>query len=115
MLDAVYVDVKEEKRIVAIKPKAPFKPVFQVSTTREGSGVALVHEPDAGPQIADQPPPGGQEADRRFVFVVETGEGRTPRPESAPTRMYYKLIRYLILAPTRVLTGAGVHGASRCS
>ena len=63
MLDAVYVDVKEEKRIVAIKPKAPFKPVFQVSTTREGSGVALVHEPDAGPQIADQPPPGGQEAD----------------------------------------------------
>jgi site-specific DNA recombinase len=30
MLDAVYVDVKEEKRIVAIKPKAPFKPVFQV-------------------------------------------------------------------------------------
>jgi hypothetical protein len=62
MLDAVYVDVKEEKRIVAIKPKAPFKPVFQVSTTREGSGVALVHEPDAGPQIADQPPPCGQEA-----------------------------------------------------
>ena len=47
----------------AIKPKAPFRPVFQVATTREGSGVALVHDPDAKPQTADQPPPGGQEAD----------------------------------------------------
>ncbi len=63
MLDAVYVDAKDEKRIVAIKPKAPFKPVFQVATTREGSGVALVHDPDAEPQTADQPPPGGQGAD----------------------------------------------------
>ncbi|MDP2954273.1 MAG: recombinase family protein, partial [Chloroflexota bacterium] len=32
MLDAVYVDAKEEKRIVAIKPKPPFRPVFQVAT-----------------------------------------------------------------------------------
>jgi len=63
MLDAVYVDSKDEKRIVAIKPKAPFKPVFQVATTREGSGVSLVYDPDAEPQTADQPPPGGQEAD----------------------------------------------------
>ena len=63
ILDAVYVDAKDEKRIVAIKPKAPFKPVFQVATTREGSGVALVHDPDAEPQTADQPPPGGQEVD----------------------------------------------------
>jgi hypothetical protein len=63
MLDAVYVDTRDEKRIVAIKPKAPFKPVFQVASTREGSGVALVHDPDAKPQIANQPPPSGQEAD----------------------------------------------------
>ena len=63
MLDAVYVDGKDENRIVAIKPKAPFRPVFQVATTREGSGVVLVHEPNARPQIADQPPPGGHEAD----------------------------------------------------
>ena len=63
MLDAVYVDVKEEKRIVAIKPKAPFRPVFQVASTRAGSGVGLDHDPEAEPQIADQPPPGGQEAD----------------------------------------------------
>ncbi len=46
MLDAVYVDAKEEKRIVAIKPKAPFRPIFQVATTREGSRVHLVKEAD---------------------------------------------------------------------
>ena len=43
--------------IVAIKPKAPFKPVFEVATTREGSEVVLVHDPDAKPQIPSQPPP----------------------------------------------------------
>ena len=46
MLDAVYVDARDEKRIVAIKPKAPFKPVFQLATTREGSVVVLVHDPE---------------------------------------------------------------------
>ena len=46
MLDAVYVDAKEERRIVAIKPKAPFRPIFQVATTREGSGIHLVKEAD---------------------------------------------------------------------
>ena len=39
MLDAVYVDARDEKRIVALKPKPAFRPVFQVATTREGSGV----------------------------------------------------------------------------
>ena len=41
------------------KPKAPFKPVFGVATTREGSDVVLVHDPEAEPRIADQPPPHG--------------------------------------------------------
>ena len=45
MLDAVYVDAKQEKRIVAIKPKPPFRPVFQVAATKEGSGVILLNEP----------------------------------------------------------------------
>jgi site-specific DNA recombinase len=45
MLDAVYVDAKEEKRIVAIKPKPPFIPVFHVATTKERSGVILLKEP----------------------------------------------------------------------
>ncbi len=47
--------------IVAIKPKAPFKPVFEVATTREDSEVALVHDPDAEPWITDQPPSHGHE------------------------------------------------------
>ena len=62
MLDAVYVDSRENM-IVAVKPKAPFKPVFSVATTKEGSEVVLVHDPEANPQIADQPPPDGLEAD----------------------------------------------------
>jgi site-specific DNA recombinase len=45
MLDAVYVETKEEKRIVAIKPKPPFRPVFHVAATKEGSGVILLNEP----------------------------------------------------------------------
>jgi hypothetical protein len=45
MLDAVYVDAKDEKRIVAIKPKPPFRPILHVATTREGSGVTLLNEP----------------------------------------------------------------------
>jgi site-specific DNA recombinase len=45
MLDAVYVDTKEAGVIVAIKPKPPFRPVFQVATTREGSGVKIINEP----------------------------------------------------------------------
>ena len=49
--------------IVAVKPKAPFKPVFSVATTREGSEVVLVHDPEAEPRIAGQPPPHGHEAD----------------------------------------------------
>ena len=44
MLDAVYVDTVEEKSIVAIRPKPAFRPLFQIATTREGSGVVLYNE-----------------------------------------------------------------------
>ena len=37
MLDAVYIDAKQTKSIVAIRPKPPFKPIFQVAVTKEGS------------------------------------------------------------------------------
>ncbi len=66
MLDAVYVDTKEEKRIVAVRPKAPFKAVFQVATTRAGSGVVLVHDREGEPATANQPPPHGHEADAKL-------------------------------------------------
>mgnify|MGYP007027296887 CR=1 FL=1 len=52
MLEAVYVDAAEEKRIVAIKPKPAFRPVFQVATTREGSGVVLIQQ-DPQPDQAE--------------------------------------------------------------
>ena len=42
MLDAVYVDTKEEKAVVAIRPRPAFRPLFEIATTREGSNVALI-------------------------------------------------------------------------
>jgi site-specific DNA recombinase len=48
MLDAVYVDTVEEKAIVAIRPKPAFQALFQVATTKEGSGVVLYNEKASG-------------------------------------------------------------------
>jgi hypothetical protein len=59
MLDAVYVDAKKTKSIVAIRPKPPFKPVFQVAASREGSDIRILNEPLNGSSM----------------FLVETGEG----------------------------------------
>ncbi len=61
MLDAVYVDAKEESRIVAIKPRAPFKPIFQMATMKEGSGIVLVHERTDDDDDTNEPPPHGHE------------------------------------------------------
>jgi len=58
MLDAVYVDAKKTKSIVAIRPKPPFKPIFQVAVTKEGSQIHILNEPYQGSS----------------VFLVETGE-----------------------------------------
>ena len=44
MLEAVYVDTVEVKTIVALKPKPAFQALFQIATTREGSGVILYKE-----------------------------------------------------------------------
>ena len=67
MLDAVYFDTKKNKSIVAIRPKPPFKPVFQVAASKERSGIHIINEPYLGSS----------------VFVVEAGESRTPRPKEA--------------------------------
>ena len=56
MLDAVYWDTVEEKSIVTIRPKPPFRPLFEVATTREGSEVVLINEPPqtcTGTEAAD--------------------------------------------------------------
>jgi site-specific DNA recombinase len=44
MLDGVYVDLKGCKSVIAIKPKAPFRAVLQVASTRAGSGVSLMRK-----------------------------------------------------------------------
>ena len=52
MLDAVYVDTVEKKSVVAIRPKPAFRPIFEVATTRAGSGIALINQT---PQTQDEP------------------------------------------------------------
>jgi hypothetical protein len=44
MLEGVYVDPVEERAIVALKPKPAFQGLFQIATTKEGSGVVLYNE-----------------------------------------------------------------------
>lgn len=44
MLDAVYVDAKESKSVVAIRLKPPFRPVFQVAASRAGSDIRILNE-----------------------------------------------------------------------
>ena len=52
MLDAVYVETVEEKCIVAIRPKPAFQALFQIATTKKGSGVYLINEE---PPANDEP------------------------------------------------------------
>jgi len=67
MLDAVYFDAKQTKSVVAVRPKPPFRPIFRVAASREGSDIRIINEP----------------LDGSSVFLVETGESRTPRPKEA--------------------------------
>ncbi len=55
MLEAVYVDHKEAKAVVAIQPKPAFRAVFRVATTRADSGVILLKEPPDQAQEAPSP------------------------------------------------------------
>ena len=50
MLDAVYVDTVEDKSVVAIRPKPAFRPIFEVATTRAGSGIVLINETPPDPE-----------------------------------------------------------------
>ena len=45
MLEAVYVDTVEGKSVVAILPKPAFQPIFEIATSREDSGIALINHP----------------------------------------------------------------------
>ena len=50
MLDAVYIDIVEEKSVVAVRPKPAFRPIFEVATTRGGSGIILINETPPDPE-----------------------------------------------------------------
>ena len=43
MLDAVYVDTKNSKSVIAVRPKPPFRPVFQVAAQREESVIKIIN------------------------------------------------------------------------
>ena len=45
VLDAVYVDAKQTKSIVAIKPKPPFIPIFRVAVSKKESDIRIQNEP----------------------------------------------------------------------
>jgi site-specific DNA recombinase len=63
MLDAVYVDAKQIKSIVAIRPKPPFIPIFQVAVSKNDSPIHIINEPLKSKSLSSS------------VFLVETGEG----------------------------------------
>ncbi len=64
MLDAVYIDAKQSKSVIAVKPKPPFRPVFEVAAKREGSVIRILNGRE-------------NESSRPAVFLVEAGENRT--------------------------------------
>ena len=55
MLDAVYVDTIEEKSVVAITPKPAFMPLFEIATTKKGSGAVLISEKELPPDCSESP------------------------------------------------------------
>ena len=77
MLDAVYLDLADTRSVVGIKPKPSFYPLFDSLGQQPESKVrvikdeALIKETDS---IFETEP---------STVLVETGEGRTPRPEEA--------------------------------
>ncbi|MFQ6028746.1 MAG: recombinase family protein [Dehalococcoidia bacterium] len=50
MLEAVYVETVDERSVVALKPKPAFQALFQIATTKEGSGVVLYPENGKAPE-----------------------------------------------------------------
>ncbi|MBI4267422.1 MAG: hypothetical protein HY662_01400 [Chloroflexi bacterium] len=60
MLDAVYVDTKKTKSIIAVKPNPPFRPLFQVAAKREKSVIHIINGSE-------------DKAPNPSVFLVEAG------------------------------------------
>ena len=63
LLEAVYFDAKQAWSIVAVRPKPPFRSIFEMAVTREGSGIHIIKNESSK-----------TEAKNSSVFLVETGE-----------------------------------------
>lgn len=60
MPDPAYIDTKQSKSVIAVKPKPPFRPVFEVAANREGSIIKILNGRE-------------KEASRPALFLVEAG------------------------------------------
>ena len=89
ILDDVYVDLKDSRSIVGIKPKPPFPDIFRITTAREGSGISF---------LTDQPPAFRPEAES--VSCSWWRRGRVELPVQLGFRFdVYKLSRRFIVSP----------------
>ncbi len=90
MLDGVYVDLKDSRSIVGIKPKPPFREVFRVATARAGSGISF---------FADQPPAGEPGADRDLCSWWRRGRVELPVQEGFRSDLYRLSRRFVSRCP----------------
>ncbi len=76
MLDAAYLDTVEERTIVAIKPRPAFRPLFEIATMREDSGIYLINERDL--ENSNRPPAHEQVAEADSCFWWRRGRVELP-------------------------------------
>ena len=87
LIERVYVDLKE-KRITAIRPKPAFQELLAhaINSSRHTKCTLLSSD----------------SIHLKNVGLVETGEGRTPRPEDNPREHIMALARYLFVKSCRI-------------
>jgi hypothetical protein len=86
MLDAVYVDNVDEKRVVAIRPKPAFRPLFEIVVTRRDSEIPLISEKAKEGQNGHLPQPDRQEADVDLCFWWRRGRVELPVQQTPRSR-----------------------------
>ena len=72
MVDAVYIDLLNNRSIVGMLPKPAFYQLFDSLEPKPESKVIIFNPKENAPDTSE-----------RVVGLVETGESRTPRPEEA--------------------------------
>ncbi len=93
LLDAVYVDTVEEKRIVAIKSKPAFRPLLEILTLRPECGIILVVQPQLGFETPGADTPcfwwrrGGVERYRKHALLRWSSRWANPSLNSEPGLM----------------------------